>query len=94
MVVPAPADPREQGLPEARRGGATGKRPLAARGGALDDGDEQPQRTSPSFAGPEELAAQGVRAVTFYSGRMASFPQLHRSGTSTGLTAGNIGGVD
>ena len=38
--------------------------------------------------------AQGVRAVTFYSGRMASFPQLHRSRTSTGLTAGNIGGVD
>ena len=37
---------------------------------------------------------QGVRAVTFYSGRMASFAQLHRSRTSTGLTAGDIGGVD
>ncbi|MCW3029422.1 MAG: hypothetical protein JWN81_2633 [Solirubrobacterales bacterium] len=41
-----------------------------------------------------DQAAQGVRVVTFYSGRMASFPQLHRSRTSTGLTAGNIGGVD
>jgi hypothetical protein len=39
------------------------------------------------------MAAQGVRALTFYSGRMASFPQLHRSRTSTGFTAGNIGGV-
>jgi hypothetical protein len=38
--------------------------------------------------------AQGVSAVTFYSGRMASFAQLRRSRTSTGLTDGNIGGVD
>jgi hypothetical protein len=37
---------------------------------------------------------QGVRVVTFYSGRMASFAQLRRFRTSTGSTAGNIGGVD
>jgi hypothetical protein len=41
-----------------------------------------------------EIKPPGVRAVTFYSGRMASFLQLHRSRTSTGLTTGNIGEVD
>jgi hypothetical protein len=35
----------------------------------------------------------GFARWTFYSGRMASFGQLHHSRTSVGLTAGNIGGV-
>jgi hypothetical protein len=40
----------------------------------------------------EIRSAQGVRAVTFYCGRMASFA-LHRARTSSWLTAGKIGGV-
>jgi hypothetical protein len=55
---------------------------------------ERGERRELSGTARRDQAARGVRAVTFYSGRMASFPQLRRSRASTGLAAVNIAGVD
>jgi hypothetical protein len=61
---------------------------------ALEQRIERGERRDLSGRLVEIKPAQSVSAATFYSGRMASFPQLHRSRTSAGLTAGNVGGVD